>query len=352
VTVAAPAQGLYELNRTLNESEFREGKSVLESFPRELGVVVTTRCNLSCVMCVRDVSNKLIPYEAFRKIEALYPYVDTLNWQGGEAFLADYFEKAVLSAGEHPQIRQDINTAGVLITKRWADVLVRSDMTVMFSIDGVTRDTYERIRKGAKFETLLRSLGDLNDAMARRGRRIKMILTVIVMRSNYREVESFIEFARRHGFQDVYFNPVLFVEDEENIFFHQDAEARRFLDEAMPRCRRAAEELHLGFSSSLPWGRPLPSADRPAEPAAAAPEAGVLCRKPWKKLFVDVSRHANVYPECFCPVPAGNLLTDSLADIWNGPVMQEYRRRVSSNTAEGYCSPECTSGRVDRQRLM
>lgn len=341
-----------DLNRAVNEREMNEGKLTLESFPRELGVVVTTRCNLHCIMCVREISNKVIPYEAFKKIEALYPYLETLNWQGGEAFLADYFEKAVLAAGEHGQIRQDINTAGVLITKRWAEVLVRVNMNVMFSIDGVTKETYERIRKGARFEALVRALDDLNEAMAKAGRRIGMALTVVVMRSNYRELELFIDFAKKHGFRDVQINPVLYIEGNENIFQPPDPEAIRFLEQAVPRCRQKAAECGIGFMSGLPKTGPVDAGPAPNRPPDPNGGPAVLCRKPWKKLFVDISRHANVYPECFCPTAAGNLLTDGISDIWNSPVMREYRKRLVERSMNGYCSQECTSGRVDSLRLM
>ena len=115
---------LFEANRLLNDEEIRDRKTVLKSWPRELMAILTSRCNLECIMCTREVLNKLLPEEAAMKLTGLFPYLETVDWQGGEAFTVPYLKKLITRAGEHEQLRQWITTSGILITKDWAEALV------------------------------------------------------------------------------------------------------------------------------------------------------------------------------------------------------------------------------------
>ena len=350
---------LFEANRRLNDEEIKDRRTVLKSWPRELMAILTSRCNLECIMCTREVSNKLLPEDAAMKLTELFPYLETVDWQGGEAFTVPYLKKLITLAGEHEQLRQWITTSGILITKDWAEALVRSRVCLAVSIDGVTPATYEKIRVGARFETLLRNLEYLNEEAEKQGIRPRRELHATIMRSNFKEIDAFLDFAKLQRFEQVMFRPVMFVEDQENIFFHRDPEALAYLDEAAPRLERRARDLGLEFTWRIPRSTPAAASPRPAVSAAAPADIPrgprpLLCKKPWKKLHINcISHGGNSYPECFCPDArnTGNLLTDSISDLWNSPMMQEYRRRLSEDRAEGFCSDVCVSGKVDAAML-
>ena len=59
----------------------------------------------------------------------------------------DYFKDLFKEAARFPNIRQIINTNGLLMTEEWAKDLIESKADITFSIDGVTKDVYEYIRK-------------------------------------------------------------------------------------------------------------------------------------------------------------------------------------------------------------
>jgi MoaA/NifB/PqqE/SkfB family radical SAM enzyme len=357
--VLTTVSDVFEQNRRLNEREFEQGKIVLESRPRELLVILTTRCNLDCIMCTREVSNKVLPEEVAFKVAALFPYLETINWQGGEAFCVDYFQKLVKEAGRHPNTNQWVTTSGILITKEWADTLVRSNVFLCLSIDGVTRSTYEYIRRGAEFDALCRNLDYLNDACDRFGRRIRLELHATVMRSNYRELDQFVEFAKRFRFDQINFKPVLYVSEGENIFVPPDPAALDYLRKTKSVVFQKGAEQGVSISWSLPDpnpGRHFPAlADQRANGFVSrsdAPFAGPGCKKPWKKVLIDISRHGHAFPECYCMIPSGNILHDSLEEVWNGPGAQEYRRRLVENRTRGFCSEACVSGQVDPALLL
>ncbi|OGR41437.1 MAG: hypothetical protein A2X35_10540 [Elusimicrobia bacterium GWA2_61_42] len=337
----------YESNLELNDREFAEKRERLESFPVKLGVVLTTRCNLRCIMCARHPSELTLDDRAAAKLKTLFPYLSDLNWQGGEPFLAPAFKGLLEEAAAYPRLRQHIVTNGTLIDKAWAQTIVAARARLIISIDAATPATYEKIRRPGKFETLLRAVDFLNEEDARRGTHTPKEINVAVMRSNHGELFQFVEFARLRRFDILNFHPVLFQEAPgENIFEPGDAEALARLRADLPGVLKAAAEAGLYTNCTLPAA---PGPRTPGEQSAARP--ALACAHPWRQLFVDVSRSANVYPECFCQVPFGNLVTDTIDGIWNSQAAREYRRRLAAGEAKGFCSPECTRGCFNSSRL-
>jgi MoaA/NifB/PqqE/SkfB family radical SAM enzyme len=339
---------LYSDNLELNARELAARKERLESFPVKLGAVLTTRCNLRCIMCARHPSDLTLEDGAADKLKALFPYLEDVNWQGGEPFLAPCFKGLLSSAAEHSQLRQHIVTNGTLIDRDWARLIVAARARLIISIDSVVPGTYEKIRRPGKFDNLLKALDALNGADAGAGAHTPKEINVAVMRSNHRELPAFAEFAARHAFDIINFHPVLFEEAPgENIFSAGDAGALADMRAAAAEAASAAGAAGIRLNSTLPA---LPTQGASA-PGQAAPAPALFCAHPWRQFFVDVSRDADVFPECFCQKPFGNLRTQSVAEIWNSPAALEYRARLAAGRAPGYCAPECVKGCFDKSRL-
>ncbi len=97
-------------NKELNRLEAAEGKAVLDSKPRTLMAILTTACNLKCIMCTRIKSKpQSLPFEVVEKVYDLLPYLERVDWQGGEVFLVDYFKELFLKTAGFPHILQNIN---------------------------------------------------------------------------------------------------------------------------------------------------------------------------------------------------------------------------------------------------
>ena len=75
---------------------------------------------------------------------------------------------------------------------------------------------------------------------------------------------------------------------------------------------------------------------------------------PWQGLFINAELGpGNIYPECTCiTTPIGHISKMSLVEAWNGPAMQEYRRRILARRVHGWCNPICSSGQVDPIKLL
>src|ERR1035438_3593382 len=125
----------------------------------------TNLCNLRCIMCEysSDYLRKRADMDAslFDGIAAdLFPrtrflYLSCIT----EPLMNKQFAKIVRSAGAYRIPFTSFCTNGQLLTEEIVQTCIDSKVTeIVFSIDGATAETYEHIRRGAKWDRLLERL--------------------------------------------------------------------------------------------------------------------------------------------------------------------------------------------------
>src|SRR5512144_2883147 len=183
--------------------------------PRPLNVILdlTARCNLKCVMCYFANTDRLafppfdrelsddgnMPVEVFEKIAAdLFPKA----WRvalacAAEPMIHPKFKEIVAIAGRYGVPDLWFPTNLLALTDATAEALVRARVaTVAASIDGTTKESYEKIRVPAKWERLLACLETLRRVRAAaksRTPRLRIIFTW--MQSNRADLARLPEFA-------------------------------------------------------------------------------------------------------------------------------------------------------------
>jgi len=142
------------------------------------------------------------------------------------------------------------------VNKSWAKKLAQSNLTLIYSVDGVTKEVYENIRKRANFYDLIKSIDILNEYRRDFGNdssfnRLNFVLNFVVMKSNLNDLDKVINFAIKYKFNEVRFAEVKFLQNEENIFLHRNKEALGYIKKIMPDISRKAKEhgiiLHNWF---------------------------------------------------------------------------------------------------------
>lgn len=332
----------FSRNKQLGLAEKRQGKPAVEARPTRLEFILTDWCNLRCIMCPpsRHAGDAVLPLDrVFPQVDAALPYLERLGWQGGEFFhmkpVRDYFE----TLRAHPQVRNVITTNGLLLDEGWIRLLTDLDAWIQFSIDSPLKEPYEHIRRGGDFSRLVRNLDLIVRIEDEKGKRLGRALHVAVMRSNLGHLEEFIPFIEKYRFQDVSFQPVVDFRKEgrshavgkgadEYVFDGQFTDYAR-LNRLRDRLRDACGRLNVRFD----WHLPAPAqargdVDRPrAEIVAPAESMDLGCTHPWEGMWVCADRRGDIVPTCGSQFALGNIHRDSLADAWNGPRMQEYRRK-------------------------
>lgn len=174
-------------------------------FPRRITIELSSRCNLSCVMCPRQyVSSKngFMDETLFGKIveeidpenvEAVVPFFR------GESLLHPRFMELLRLLRGHCRANIQLATNGLLLNEQMIrDLLfkIRIDL-ISFSLDAINEETYQKIRLGGSLErateNALRFL-QLRDDSASRDTIVQVSLTENVL--NLEEISSFITYWR------------------------------------------------------------------------------------------------------------------------------------------------------------
>jgi len=181
---------------------------------------VTARCNLKCVMCYFANTDRLsfppfdtqlsddgnMPVEVFEKIAAdLFPRA----WRvalacAAEPMIHPRFRELIAIAGRYGVPDLWFPTNLLALSDETAEALVRAGVrTVAASIDGVTKETYERIRVPARWERLMTCLETLARSRRSRSRSPRLRIIFTWMRSNRAELARLPEFAADHGAREL-----------------------------------------------------------------------------------------------------------------------------------------------------
>lgn len=348
----------------LNEIEILQRKTVLKSKMKRLWVTVTSRCNIRCKTCGLWHNKWDLPYKTAKEIMDNYPYLERLVWLGGEVFLYKYFEEMFDEAGKWDNLKQQVITNGVALNKKWIEKIINTENSELtFSIDGTTKEVYEEIRQGSNFEKLLENVRYTMETKKKFGIQKDIRMNAVIMKTNYKQIYDLLDFAKKEGFNQLSLMALHFDNaPNENIFYGdtQDQEAQKYVYKAIPILKERAKEYNIDLDLLLPCGEEsfdeiisqkneqiaenisenkVQVKEEPKDLIIAA--NGVCCKMPWN--YMMICDEGNVILTGSCVRSIGNIYNNSIDEIWNSEVSQEYRQRmIDKKFTEDSCRTECT----------
>jgi MoaA/NifB/PqqE/SkfB family radical SAM enzyme len=170
---------------------------------RKIYLEPTNLCNLNCSTCVRQGWRdpqgmmEMEAYEGLIKQLAELPTVETLHFGGyGEPLLHPEIERMVRMAKEAGR-KTELVTNAILLDHCVAEKLVNAHLdTLIFSVDGLSPETYEAIRIGASFENFRKNVETLAKVKSQKGRVRPLIgLEFVVMKQNIQDLERLLSFS-------------------------------------------------------------------------------------------------------------------------------------------------------------
>lgn len=192
---------------------FMEGK------PSNLEFELSNECNLECIMCAPDfsssISRKIHGKNLFpgvygddflKQLDDFIPYLYSSKFLGGEPFLIPIYYKIWDKIIEqNPGCIIVVQTNATLLNKKITDLLEKGSFQICISVESFRKETYEKIRKNADFDTVMRNIS----YYAEHARRNKYLLGISVcpMQQNWQELPEIITRANELGAR-VYFNTV------------------------------------------------------------------------------------------------------------------------------------------------
>lgn len=177
--------------------------------PSKLFVEVTTRCNLSCAMCVKQTDGGCspegdLPMPLFGALAPAFPQLEALILNGvGEPLLHPHLEEMIRSARERMPREGWVGfqTNGLLLGDARAASLASAGLDrICFSIDGVLPETFRKVREGGEIEGVERALAAMAAAKKRCGRPdLQVGVEYVVMRGNMRELPDALRWSAARG---------------------------------------------------------------------------------------------------------------------------------------------------------
>lgn len=232
----------------------------LREHPGKLFVEVTTRCNMNCAMCVKQTDGGGEP-----EGDLSMPLFETLApaFRGLEALILNGVGEPLL----HPQLEEMIRAArkrmpgegwigfqsnGLLLTGERAESLASAGLDrVCFSIDGVSPETFRKVRGGGEIEGVERALAAMASAKIRCGRPdLQVGVEFVVMRGNLRELPDALRWSAARGATFAIVTHVLpydLYHGTEAAFDRNTDEAIAIFREWEKKGRREGSDIHRYF---------------------------------------------------------------------------------------------------------
>ncbi|MBL8748525.1 MAG: radical SAM protein [Planctomycetes bacterium] len=357
---------------------------------------MVTRCQIRCVMChfahpeFRE-NPVTMGGELLERVAAeLFPRAhDVVLSSSAEPLLAPDLPRALELCKKYGVPNFHFSTNALAMTDTIMDTVIDSGMPLItVSCDGITKETFEKIRRPAKWEPFLRRFDIINERKKARGSaKPDISVTCVLMRSNIREVPEMIRFWHARGVKYMNFVHMaviggLGIEDESLM---NDA---KLCNSTMAEARRIADELKMGVTMPIPIAETFADhgnvtdqqrSDEGGGFALIAPSANLddlsdsqevadylnhknrefllavkpkryhnrPCYFPWR--YIHVNPDGTVFP-CGCWfefTTFGDFKTQTFREIWTGPKFTELRRQLYNMELRDVCA-NCSVANMGR----
>ncbi len=288
------------------------------------------KCNLRCKMCgfsdprVAALTKYDMPRWLFERIAAeVFPRANYLCFSlMTEPFMTRDFGERLSFARRYSVPFSEVITNGTLLTPKTCQEIVGAQLSrVIISIDGGTKASFEDIRVGARFESVIRNFEMLKATRVALGAQLPLLrINHVLSELNIDSFDSFLALVGRLRPEEI---AVRTISRMSNAILQQSAEPWFWSGVRRARVALAAfcEATGIRDSAFL--------RDRPT-PIDLVTDSGetLVCPKPWDTLAIHPN--GDVYPcMAWSRPPIGNLISDTFDDVWNGPGLAELRREFS-----------------------
>lgn len=309
---------------------------LLSPYPSYIEIEVTTRCNLSCIICEHtywDEPHRDMSLEEFKSIIDQFPKLKWIGLTGiGESFMhKDFLE--MLEYVKSKKVIVELYDNFYFIDEKTARKLIEMGIDKIFvSFDAATKETYEKLRVGSNFERVtnnVRRIIQLKKEMKSYFPEISF--HYIINKLNYQEIPQYISLvssmSERKEFS-IQFTQML----------HEFEQTKELFTKIPNELINKAEDLAKKYSIKIMWNLDVPQ----VKPSINR------CIE-WTMPFIFVTGH--VIPCCSGneagqrefqkKTSLGNVFETSFKDIWYGEKYKSLRRQLSRGKIPAPCKNCC-----------
>lgn len=319
------------------------------ALPRSIYIEPTSRCNEFCQQCPRTLlsreDDRDLSYDQFRSIVDQFPVLERVVLHGlGEPLLNKDLPRMIRYLKDRGTYVL-FNSNGIALTEKRGQALIDAELDeYRLSMDGASREMYAHVRGVDAFNKIWRNVRTfVAQQKAANASKPAISLWFTAMRENLHELPDLIDIAAAAGIPELYMQRLVYF--EEGLADSKQALFRRSTREELAlvrNCEQKCKELGIKFSAA---GSATP-VESLVRDFGARPWSG--CIRPYTLTYITSS--GNVLSCCFAPFGhksareyqeervLGNIFQESLADIWNGPRYEAFRRAFESDHPARHCS--------------
>jgi radical SAM protein with 4Fe4S-binding SPASM domain len=298
-------------------------------FPLFLQIETNQICNLQCPSCPigspeaheKYITTEKMPQEIFERIilEGEKYGCPSVEPQGtNEPLLDQDLEKQIKFASDHGFMDIMLNTNATLLSESRARSMLKSGITrIRFSLDAATKETYEKVRLGAKYEVTMKNIETFLKIKKEEKYDLPVVgVNFVKQRANQNEEKEFI---------NTWMDKVDFIVVQE----FQTPDVDNDYSDFLPTESDYREKLVNDFR----------------------------CQQPWQRILVRST--GEICPCCAffsTELSLGNIKNNTIHKLWNGEEMRNLRQlHKNGNWAENSWCKKCVNGmcgNVDSSELV
>ena len=329
-----------EENRELNRKEFLEGKTILKSYPMNLGIDIEGRCNFkpSCVYCnFEDTKrtegvNAAIPFNEqtlldyglfFKNAEQL------MNCSVGEPFLSEDIVK-LLEIFEREKKYLEISTNGLLLNKKIRKSLLGKNISLYVSLDAATKETYAKLRN-EYFDIIIENVKQLSKERKKFKGLPRIYLVFMQMKVNLHELEDFVKLCADLKVDMMVLRPLV----QEHIHLREKRVGYEFIyknellsfdefQDVSIRAKKYADKYGVNLVSQVDFNiESNNTTKRIKQP---------LCQEPWTNFYI---LKRGIKPCSYGYTDIAEM--KDFKKVWNGKKIQNIRKHLAKGELCDYC---------------
>lgn len=293
-------------------------------YPSALTIMLTSRCNLSCVICRREsLSGSDFPFGELPRLENAIKYAHSINLTGfGEPLLYPRLKEVIgFIARINPKKELiQITTNGTLLSEKIAAYVQGNLRSLTISLNAARPETYGRDTKNGDFPRTLSNVRKFFSALSAENRE-KVSLHFVASAKNFREIPDYVLLADDLGIKTISIGHYLVGRSDE--FQHSLFLIKNEFAETVKRARSLGRKKGISvFVQRQFFHEKLGNFKH--------------CDAPFAECLID--ENGGVLPCCFLGgYRIGNVFQESFESIWFGEKYRQLRKRRSL-PACGDCS--------------
>ena len=291
-------------------------------------------CNLKCVMCpwpgVRKDSctGGLMAQKVWDALVPYLPDVKTIDFTGGGEPLLQQNLLNWIAEAKNAGCEAGFLSNGLLLREEIAEELIKLEVDwLAFSIDGATKESYEKIRTDSHFETVTGNIAFLSRIRTRK--RPLVMINFVIMNINGHEMEEIVKLAHKLGVDQVNFKQCDVIRENYGrgfgLFGPEETREIRRLQKNLRRATKLAAKLGIKTTAFSFTPEELPVCGQDPRTTLFVSHNGLVSpciNLSYGGKTIYLGREVEMPPTHY-----GRLPEDDLSDIWRSETCRFIRNR-------------------------